>query len=110
VRQAYEQGLLKQKELNDFQFWALAYWIYMDRRTDVEDRHDQIEEQCFHLNYDRWYGLYHDRFFGPEIGIPGEEQEIPVTSVDELDQFMADLEKKHFMNGSELDQRGWLLG
>lgn len=104
VRQAYEQGLLKQKELNQFQYWALSYWIYMERRIQLEDRHDTIEEQCFHFNYDRWYSLYHDEFFGPA---EGEAEEIPVTNVDELDEFMEQLEKKHFMTGSELDDQGW---
>lgn len=77
------------------------YWIYMDRRTRMEDKRAELEQQCFHLFPDRWRDLYYTQFFHQD-SIFGDEEEIPVTNIDELDQFMAQLEQKRFMTGADL--------
>ena len=77
MRLAYEQGLLRGRGLNFFQKWALLYWVYMDRRNQMEDRDAEMERQTFNLNPDRWVDLYRDQILG-KLGLPNEEGEVPV--------------------------------
>lgn len=75
----------------------------------MEDRRAELETQCFHLNPDRWGSLYYHRYFG-DLVPEGHEEEIPVTEIDEIDKFMAELEGKKFMSGSDVhpDDDGWI--
>lgn len=79
----------------------------MDRRIFLEDQRAEIETQCFHLNPDRWGTLYYHRYFG-DLVPEGQEEEIPVTEIDEIDRFMSELESKRFITGAEVDDEGWL--
>lgn len=107
MRLAYEQGLLKQRSLNFFQHWALMYWAYMDRRTRIEDKDAELEQQTFNLMPERWVELYKDQLFGA-LGIANEEGEVPLTEddLDELDKFMERLEKgnRFSMSGADAPQ------
>lgn len=104
MRLAYEQGLLKQRSLNYYQHWALLYWAYMDRRTKVEDKNAELEQQTFNLFPERWADLYRDQLLGA-LGVANEEGEIPLSEddLDSLDQFMARLERNNNFSMSGAD-------
>ncbi len=72
----------------------------MDRRIHNEDKQFEFEQQCWHLNPDRWAALYYERYFGDAVAA-GAEQEFPVTDIDEIDRFMTTLEGKRWMTGAD---------
>ena len=103
MRLAYEQGLLRQKNLNYFQHWALLYWIYLTRRVQLEDMRAELIQQTFNLFPERWGELYRAEVFN-ELGIADESQAIPVTEddLDEVNDFLARFESKQWMHAAEL--------
>lgn len=105
VRLAHEQGLLSQRSLNRVQRWALLYWLYMDRRTQTQDRRDQVKDETFHLFPERWAQLYEGEMRA-ELGLEGvqAEPEVPVTDVSELDKWYESVSRgeKRTMNGSQI--------
>lgn len=62
------------------------YWIYLERRSQLEDRRDEGQMQTFNLFPERWQQLYQEQILGVAPG-EGEEGEIPVDDVDLLDQW-----------------------
>jgi len=83
--------LLSQRSLNYFQQWALMYWVYMDRRTVMEDRQAELETQTFNLFPERWSQLYQDKTLGELAGLMGEDSESPVTDLDALDKWYEEM-------------------
>lgn len=61
------------------------YWVYLDRRTTLEDWQAELETQTFNLFPERWTQLYQDKTLS-EIASSGEG-EAPVTDLDALDQW-----------------------
>lgn len=96
--------------------WALQYWIYLDRRTQIDDAHEELELQTFFLWPERWEQLQQHKNQTGAAGDMGQafggEREIPVTDPDELDrfygtgdgdpgQFYASLDQPRSMSGAE---------
>ena len=100
VRLAHAQGLLNQRSLNPVQDWALKYWLYMDRRTQLDDKASELEHQCFNLNPERWGVLYRDQMLPGLVG-PNNEPEIPVTDPRDLDAFYESLSRPRKMTGED---------
>jgi len=63
------------------------YWIYLNRRTELEDRQAELETQTFNLFPERWGQLYQDKTLAAVAEASGEEAEAPVTDLDALDQW-----------------------
>lgn len=78
--------MLTQRSLNYFQQWALMYWVYLNRRTELEDRQAELETQTFNLFPERWSQLYQDKTLAA-IASMSEDTEVPVTDLDALDQW-----------------------
>lgn len=74
----------------------------MDRRIINEDKQFDLEQQCWHLNPERWTALYYDNYFGNVAA--GEDMDVPVTDLDEIDRFMASLEGKRWARGTEVEE------
>lgn len=86
----------------------MLYWIYLDRRQDVDDRQAELEHQTFNLFPERWVELYKDNlpvtFADDEFG-----EEEPVTDIDALDQFFNDVisgGSKQWTNGDRAAPAG----
>lgn len=81
------------------------YWIYMDRRTQLEDRQADLEGQTFNLVPERWTQLYQDRAVSEIVGL-GEESslgETPVNDIDALDRWYEEMVAsggKQFVDGN----------
>lgn len=74
------------------QAWALQYWLYMDRRTKLDDKADELELQTLYLYPERWDQLQKSKeTSGGDWGQAfGSEPEIPVTDLDEMKSFYGD--------------------
>jgi hypothetical protein len=83
--------LLSQRSLNYFQQWALMYWVYLNRRTQMEDRQIELETQTFNLFPERWSQLYQDKTLAAIALAAGEEVEAPVTDLDALDKWYEEM-------------------
>lgn len=83
--------MLAQHSLNYFQQWALMYWVYLDRRTALEDRQAELETQTFNLFPERWNQLYQDKALADIAGMSGAEAEAPVTDLDALDRWYEEM-------------------
>lgn len=103
--------MLNQKSLSVIQYWALMYWIYMERRMQLKDKKDEAELMTFNLNYERWYEIYFPKTAAALAASPDEsfggtlaekEIEIPVTEIDELDAFYETREQTKWMSGGDL--------
>jgi len=66
--------------------FALIYWTYLERRTQLEDRQEEMEAQTFNLFPERWSQLYRDKAMA-EVGMDDEIGEQPVTDTEALDQW-----------------------
>lgn len=77
--------MLTQRSLNYFQQWALMYWLYLDRRTALEDRQAELESQTFNLFPERWGQLYQDKTLASLALNEEGETETVVTDIDALD-------------------------
>jgi hypothetical protein len=78
------------------------YWIYLDRRTQAEDRQADLESQTFNLVPERWSQIYQDRAL-MEVTGPDGEPETPVTDIDALDRWYEEMVAsggKQYMRGS----------
>ena len=106
MRLAYEQGLLKQHDLNHFQHWALMYYLYMERRIRMEDKQADLEQQCLYLFPDRWRQLHLSEYYESAFGI---EPEMPVNDLDEIDRFMQSLGDVRTMSGADIEEDRWLV-
>lgn len=72
------------------------------------------ELQTYNLLPERWHDLYFkDLFPGLIVGEDGEE-EIPVTDLDDIDEYFKHLDKKRFVSGAQIsgmpipDEDGWI--
>lgn len=76
------------------------HWLYLDRRTTLEDREDEQQIQTFHLFPERWQQLYQEQLLGVAPG--GGEAEIPVDDIDMLDQWYEQIAngEAHSMSGA----------
>lgn len=77
------------------------YWLYLDRRTALEDRQAELESQTFNLFPERWSQLYQDKTLAGLV--EGDELESPVTDIDALDQWYEQMVAqggKQFMKSS----------
>jgi hypothetical protein len=91
VRLAYEQGVLRTSNPNPFQRWALSYWLYMDRRQQMDDRQAVQEKMTFDLFPERWKKLYLADLGIESVG--GEEYEgVKEFYPSEVDAFIAKIE------------------
>lgn len=85
----------------------------MDRRERYEDMKMKQELQTYDMAPERWHDLYFvQRFSGLLPGVDGQE-EIPVTNLDDIDEYFKNIEKKRFVTGAQLndlpilDGDGW---
>jgi hypothetical protein len=90
--------------LNYVQAWALDYWIAMERRVHVEDKHAELEEQTYNLFPERWARLYRDEMLPVPSGDIGHAfepgtPEIPVTDANDLDDWYSRMEQPRRMSG-----------
>lgn len=79
------------------------YSIYLNRRTELEDRQAELETQTFNLFPERWGQLYQDKTLSALGEFSGEDFESPVTDLDALDQWyeqMVATGGKQFAKGS----------
>ena len=99
---------MNKPSLNHVQFWALGYWIEMDRRIQIQDKHDELEEQAFNLHPERWGQLYRHQVLPGVPGInPGDrgsafngEAELPVTDLDDINTYYDNLARPRVMTGT----------
>lgn len=97
---------MNKPSLNVIQHWALGYWIEMDRRISIEDKHDELEIQTFNLFPERWGDLYRERLLP---GVPGDvgnafgpgEKEIPVTDIDDINKWYDGLDRSRGITGEQ---------
>lgn len=87
------------------------YWLYLDRRTAIEDRQAELESQTFNLFPERWSQLYQDKTLaGLAIAAGDDGSEAPVTDIDALDQWYEEMVaqggKKFMKSGSVTDDWG----
>lgn len=103
--------MLTQRSLNYFQQWALMYWLYLDRRTTLEDRQAELEGQTFNLFPERWSQLYQDKTLASLALEDGDEGfEAPVTDIDALDAWyeqMVAQNAKRFAGGGDSRAEEW---
>jgi hypothetical protein len=97
---------LTQKSLNSFQYWALLYFYYLNRRTQMEDLDVQLERECFNLNLERWMVIYKDRILG-DLSLSGDDGEVPVTvdDIDEMDRYFEEQERLFKLQAGQQEQR-----
>lgn len=103
MRLAYEKGLLTQKNVSYFQNWALLYWMYIQRRTAMEDTRAELVQQTFNLFPERWNELYRTEVM-EKLGlsdsmIPEGE---PVDDLNEIDAYLSRLEGKRWIHADAL--------
>jgi len=98
---AHEQGLLHQPELNRFQYWALLYWIGMQRRMSREDRDAMLEIQTYNLFPERWEQLYSGQVFSV-MAPPKVDEEEDVTDPEEIIRFFDNPENTMVMSGADV--------
>lgn len=84
------------------------YWLYLDRRTALEDRQAELENQTFNLFPERWSQLYQDKTLAALAS--DDDLESPVTDIDALDQWyeqmVAQGGKQFMKSGSVSDDWG----
>jgi hypothetical protein len=109
VRLAHEQGLLSQRKLNRFQHFALMYWLYLTRRDAIEKMRDELEVQCFNLSFERWEQLYRGTPDSVFTKPAAEDDEIPVTDIDELNRWYDQVAASRTMTGAHQppQPQGW---
>lgn len=74
----------------------------MDRRVQLDDMRVELEQQTFNLYPERWERVY----LGGQVNSDGEEEEL-VTSIDEMDAFIAQMEQMddpRWMSGAEVNR------
>lgn len=104
VRLAHAQGFLSRPSLNPVQSWALQYWIYLERRTTLDDKERELEVQCFHLLPERWTQLYGSSGAPGDLGQAfGGEPELPVTDPSDLDAWFERLGEQRGMTGAQAE-------
>ena len=81
--------------------WGLQYWIYMERRIQIDDKQAELEHQCYNLFPERWGNLYREQMLP---GLPGspEEEEIPVTDPSDLDAWYENLDRQRRISGADI--------
>lgn len=107
---AQAQGLLNRPSLNYVQAWALSYFIEMDRRVQLEDKHAELEIQTFNLFPERWGDLYREKTFGGGTAAPGDmgsafgpgEKEIPVTDINDINDWYNNISAQRGISGEQL--------
>ena len=84
------------------------YWVYLNRRTELEDRQAELETQTFNLFPERWSQLYQDKTLAEIAAATGEDYaEMPVTDIDALDQWYEQMVSRGgsaVLSGSSLPQ------
>lgn len=115
MRLAHEQGILSKPGLNFFQQFGLLYWLYMSRRQSLDDTRSELEQMTFNLDERRWSQIYLPGM-PPDLGggIPvsslgGEESELPVTDIGDLDAYFDSLDKPRTVTAAAFapDDGGW---
>lgn len=83
----------------------------------LKDKKDEVELMTFNLNYQRWYDLYFPKeaaalvdSYSEEGILAGEQIEIPVTDIDELDAFYEGRENTRWVNGNDLEEDNFIEG
>lgn len=86
--------------------WALQYWLYLERRVQIEDKQTELELQCYNTSFERWQQLYQSQVSGGDWGMAfGGEAEEPITDPADLDSWYANLSQQRGMNGAEINDR-----
>lgn len=111
---------MNRPSLNYVQAWALSYWIEMDRRVQIEDKHAELQLQTYNLFPERWGELYREQLFGQATAAPGDigqafggEQEIPVTDYDAINDWYNDISQARGITGEQVyrhQDMGSILG
>ncbi len=84
------------------------YWLWITRRTALEDANNHLEQQAMYLFPERW-ARQDDASVDPDF----EDGEV-VSDVGELDDFWDKFEKQsHSINGGDVsrlfaDDEGWV--
>jgi hypothetical protein len=117
IRLAFHQGLLSEKSLNKFQYYAMSYWLGMDRRDKVRDINETLEKQVWYLDPERFDELFMVPTFDADgqVYIGGQPTEEVVQDIDEIDKYFDSLDEKKSMTGAQLfrylgdaDEQGWV--
>lgn len=115
IRLAHYQGLLSQKNLNVWQWFAAGYWLRMNRRIELRDVEDSLQRQTWYLNPERYDQLWLMGEIRPDITAEDDEafREEAVTDIDEMDRYFANLDEKRVLTGAQLfdvidDKEGWI--
>lgn len=77
---------------------------------ELKDKRDEVELMTFNLNYERWYDLYFpknaaaiaDEMSDIAGGFIDDDMELPVTDIDELDQFYESRENTRWMSALDI--------
>lgn len=116
IRLANHQGLLSQKELNRFQYFAAQYLLRMNRRVEVRDIEDTLQRQTWYLFPDRYDALFLEGLVGEHEEVLHEEEpkEEVVKNIDEIDRYFEQLDEKRSLTGGQVfalidgDEQGWV--
>jgi len=66
----------------------------------MEDRQNDLEQQCLYLFPERWQQIHLSEFY-PAYG---GEPEMPVNDLDEIDRFMESLGQQRVMSGADIEE------
>lgn len=102
--------MLSTPDPNLFQRFALRYYLRMSRRLDLQDREDNLQQQLWYNDPERYqwlfmHGLIGDREEDQRGDVDGEEsheEEMGVFDLDVVDSYFEHLDEKRTMTGAHV--------
>lgn len=107
IRTAYEQGLLSQRSLNHFQYWALQYHMALVRKLDWDTRNEMIKQAALVFEPKRYMEFYAK----PVQDLAQELDEVPISpdEFDDIESWFRDIDKKRVGSApTQGDEEGWI--
>jgi hypothetical protein len=90
------------------QRFALRYYLYMSRRLELQDREDNLQQQLWYNDPERYQWLFIHGLIGDrddQQGVDGEEsqeEEMGVYDLDVMDSYFEQLDEKRTMTGAHV--------
>lgn len=107
IRTAYEQGLLSQRSLNHFQYWALQYHMALVRKLDWDTRNEMVKQAAWVFQPKRYMEVYAK----PVQDLVQEMEEAPVdpSEFDDIESWLQHADKKRVGSfQTQDDDEGWI--